>query len=583
MKISLFLLILFILSACSESKETITEPEIDKQLLVNCDSPQAQKILVLKGELDDDVANLNVLYKGNKANSNLNEFRIRPEYISVCGRSGENDPKIPGRNGYFYAEIKNQSGSQNVTVYHLMSSIYKDDCENLFSRWQRGHIESNYKLDVTCKFPNGKYTLDKPLTNTNGLPDISFGSGGYITHKINSNWVVTDSKIDQDNSIYVLAHNKKHTSKLHLLKFDKSGDIDQTFANNGIFEFNFPNIEKKELYSTALAIDKNNNLFLAGAVSEESRLSTPNFSFVIKLDSNGRIDSTFGKAGIFKHVSQEGSIVYHFSEIEFDRDDIFLSATHVKSDTGGAFQPVTLKINKFAEIDQEYIDSQYENRAEAISWGYGIEVIDGESYNVGSQGGLILMHKFKENGVPDGNFGGFGRNYVNMRGCLGNLGQLNLNKYTNNFYFSISCMFTNKLELIVTSKEGKVYPKFSNVADKLGFSNYSGGKNFKPVVDGPKGSLFIIGTARGKFSDTPYMKLAKIGVDGDTDKRFGINGVTRLIDKKKKENRELGHLIPLSSFKISGEDKIMGVFIRINRSGYNVRDGEIILSKFNIN
>ncbi len=100
---------------------------------------------------------------------------------------------------------------------------------------------------------------------------------------------IKDVKV-KNNNIYILV--STYGEKTYLLKYDKYGNLDKTFANNGVFPILYPLKYPERTIPIGIQInDKGNiHIFLSSIFGEEFLSDI----YVIKLKPNGQIDQEFG-------------------------------------------------------------------------------------------------------------------------------------------------------------------------------------------------------------------------------------------------------------------------------------------------
>ena len=146
---------------------------------------------------------------------------------------------------------------------------------------------------VTVGFANICCNLVMARFENNGTLDRSFGSNGTVTLQLNT---INEAKganslaIQDDGKIVVAAWNDDYFTTM---RFDKNGSLDSTFGENGIVvnEIGDRSSEAKDL---AL---QNDGKIVAAGFSENGY--TKIFT-AVRYDTNGSLDDTFGEGGIAK-------------------------------------------------------------------------------------------------------------------------------------------------------------------------------------------------------------------------------------------------------------------------------------------
>ena len=129
--------------------------------------------------------------------------------------------------------------------------------------------------------------------DTNGDLDPSFGAGGkvIIDFSGNSDDVARSLQLDDIGNIYVAGSSEVNGNRddFAVIKLDTNGDLDPSFGANGKVIIDFSGNSGDEGYS--LQLDKLGNIYVAGS----SYLNGSHDFAVIKLKPNGNLDNTFGK------------------------------------------------------------------------------------------------------------------------------------------------------------------------------------------------------------------------------------------------------------------------------------------------
>ncbi len=133
-----------------------------------------------------------------------------------------------------------------------------------------------------------------------GSLDLTFGGTGYVTHDFQNEFNTSKLVFLQpDGKILVLGNTNTSTNVL-ALRFHSDGTLDNGFGTAGVFKeagFGYPvsSVDYSELWSGELQSD--GKIVLAGMIKVSNIGS---FIFLIRLNSNGTKDSTFGINGIFR-------------------------------------------------------------------------------------------------------------------------------------------------------------------------------------------------------------------------------------------------------------------------------------------
>lgn len=157
-------------------------------------------------------------------------------------------------------------------------------------------LQNNGKI-VAGGFSNNFFALAR--YNLNGTLDLTFGINGLITTIIpnTTQGIINSIALDTDESIFAGGFStdtiNNGTNNSTIVKYDSLGNPDSTFGMNGIL---VTNISAENDVIADILIQADNKLLMAGSSSENSV-----FQFAIaRFDSTGNPDSTFGANGVVK-------------------------------------------------------------------------------------------------------------------------------------------------------------------------------------------------------------------------------------------------------------------------------------------
>ncbi|MEZ6153628.1 MAG: hypothetical protein R3C09_26305 [Pirellulaceae bacterium] len=244
---------------------------------------------------------------------------------------------------------------------------------------------------------------------TAGTPNQSFGDNGWQTPNfenglfgrlasdLNGNiWVIGSSYVAGTNTDVDVA----------IGKLLPSGQIDQTFGQNGIQLLDFANYTD---LGRAIVFDQSNNLIIAATARETSVPSTADFALA-KMSSSGQLDSSFGLQGkVLTDFGAVGSTASAFATAE-QTDGSLL----VAGDVGIArFSPLGIRDEFFglagmARTSFRVLDLVTDSQNRILA--------------TGSQNSDFVVARFLQNGQVDTSFGDLGSRRIDFsnRSDVGN-------------------------------------------------------------------------------------------------------------------------------------------------------------------
>lgn len=369
-----------------------------------------------------------------------------------------------------------------------------------------------------------------------GQTDTSFGNGGGTIFSIGASTELGSIQSLPDGKLLVTgsttANQNAPNRDLLAFRINSDGTLDTSFGNNGLVIKDLPEKGSSDISNdTATSIlPLPNGKLLIGGVSTRTQMSTNQGTrslFLLRLNSDGSFDDTFGQNGIL----QEPIGVY--MGVSYDAD-----ATSLASYNDGTFI-VSYSINTHSD--------------------------DG----IGAQG---YVARYTENGIPDKNFGAAGR-----FACT----------YGNPFIVSIC----GNLKILPNGNIMSQMPFALIRITSNGVSDSSFGNSGVKLFDNPVGDYFMQNekilitavdyTPRIPPTTRPRQigQLTRIYSNGMVDLRFGILGKTR-IDYQAPPGTGLlndsdiyvGWILPLN------ESSVMVSSIYSNMSVY----GQLLLTKVDI-
>lgn len=137
----------------------------------------------------------------------------------------------------------------------------------------------------------GIYHLTVVKNGIHGAPISNFGTNGLVTTTIDYSEFPLDIQLQNDGKILVAgssylgpAQNGPGDYNSFVVRYTPTGDLDQTFANNGIFK-----LDHSDSHIAKMIVLSNGSVLLAG--------NSYGTGTVSKINSNGVLDPNFGNGG----------------------------------------------------------------------------------------------------------------------------------------------------------------------------------------------------------------------------------------------------------------------------------------------
>jgi uncharacterized delta-60 repeat protein len=250
--------------------------------------------------------------------------------------------------------------------------------------------------------PNG--TLDSTF-GVNGSKTVSFSPRDDFAHAVD---VQSDGKIVVSGTTMDTVN---YYNNPCMVRFNENGSLDSSFGTNGIFIY--PGIaEDNEL--TSIAVQSDGKIVAAG------HFSNPLIGFndfdvlLIRLDSTGALDSSFGNNGLVK-TSINGGVDDCFG-MEIDSSGNIFATGFTTLPVTLTFDMILLKYDSTGTLDGNFGTGgvvTFNNSDEEV--GYDLEIQPDHKIVIGGTSGLSFsgprpaaLWRYLPNGSPDPSFGNNG-------------------------------------------------------------------------------------------------------------------------------------------------------------------------------
>ncbi len=132
--------------------------------------------------------------------------------------------------------------------------------------------------------------------------DMSFGINGSTLVDVKDYDYTNLHLCDEQGNVFVLGASGSYSSGVYdfdatVIKLNAQGNLDTSFANNGILTFDFPG---KGSANISHGLVHDNNIYLIGA-GYDYGVADSQTVFIAKLDSIGNVDPSFGQSGFLDY------------------------------------------------------------------------------------------------------------------------------------------------------------------------------------------------------------------------------------------------------------------------------------------
>lgn len=160
-----------------------------------------------------------------------------------------------------------------------------------------------------------------------GILDVTFGSNGKVVSTFSPvNFHSISSALQSTGKIVVLGRiNVSSQQMCSLVRYNSNGTIDATFGLNGVVQ---TSVVGKNIYVKSIVIQSDNKILVAGYLSN---LNTVNNDFIVlRYSQDGLLDSTFGIGGIkvfdLGSTTDEGNSI----KVQADNKIVIAGASNLK-------------------------------------------------------------------------------------------------------------------------------------------------------------------------------------------------------------------------------------------------------------
>lgn len=187
--------------------------------------------------------------------------------------------------------------------------------------------------------------------NADGTMDNSFATMGVYTALGPPYAAGEKIKILNDGKIGVVGTVYGSHSDIRYWRLNSDGTVDTTLNGAGYITFNYSGSSYE--YSSDFAVDTSGNIFLLGQTTPPPPSFSQNNVVVMKYNSSGVIDSTFGTGGVFHYAVGPLNHYYQTRGIVLANDGKIYALTSYDTETTNP-QLTILRINADGTLDNTY-------------------------------------------------------------------------------------------------------------------------------------------------------------------------------------------------------------------------------------
>ncbi len=314
---------------------------------------------------------------------------------------------------FTYLNLKAQDGSLD---YSFGTSGLKNIDFGLTNEYAHTlAIQNDGKIIVGGKTYNGtSYDFALIRLNADGSLDNTFGTGGYVVTSVQSgNDFIKSIKIQSDGKILVAGTSYFGTwiQDFCLIRYNSNGTLDKSFGSNGIVITDLGSVSE---FANSLVIQSDGKIVVAG----HTTIGTQYDFAVVRYNSNGSLDNSFGTNGIVKtNIGTSNDEAY---AVALQPDGKILVAGG--SYNGSNFDFALVRYNSDGSLDNTFNSSgkytsdfysSYDMAYSVFTQADGKIIISGTVENTGSNRDFASI-RLNSVGSVDNSFGTNGKVSVNM-------------------------------------------------------------------------------------------------------------------------------------------------------------------------
>ena len=218
----------------------------------------------------------------------------------------------------------------NMETYQTTGALPLQDGKLIIYGWDNKNSSNGYQKTLVMTRWLSQGILDSTFGNA-GLVEIVLSDEISSADHLRLQMVQqTDGKLNavisftQPNEVF------EYDASIEIIQLNEDGTVNVNYANQGIAQHRLTNFKEIEDSPLKVLVTSSNQLILGSSAWDKSR-SNDLSTFVVKLNADGTIDSTFGSSGLASVVVGSGSNYF----LDFDlsaSNEVFVLGSSLTED-----------------------------------------------------------------------------------------------------------------------------------------------------------------------------------------------------------------------------------------------------------
>jgi uncharacterized delta-60 repeat protein len=345
-----------------------------------------------------------------------------------------------------------------------------------------------------------------------GSLDTRFGEGGKVTFETTNLYTKGNAiALQSDGGIVVAGstNNNGADGDILVLRYTSDGRIDRTFGKNGVVTTSLSSLGE---WANSIAIQSDGKIIVGGTAQGGFGV------ILVRYNSNGTLDKSFGVRGVSANY-----VAHNINKIEITGDGKIVAVGHRFSGTNDF---AVIRYNSDGNLDSSFGTggTVYTDFDGASDFAYDLAIESSGNIIVAGDSSLasgqsVAIAKYNTDGTPDLSFGTNGSVTTDLPGSSSRIRGAALGADTAIYVAGAS---DSPLALTIAKYQNNGYLDLSfgrdNLTQASGGVVTTSGSQANTIVAPGRNEIFVGGSGSGSFL------VQKLNKDGSLDTRWGLQG-----------------------------------------------------------